>query len=137
MASTEIRDPQTYSVIGAGMEVHREVGCGFLEQVYKEAMVVELGLREIPFCREVSIPIHYKGHKLECTYRADLICFGDVIVELKAVKQLTSIDRAQVINYLKATGYRVALLINFGAASLEFERIVLTQGPDIASQQSA
>jgi GxxExxY protein len=127
MMPSEAKDPRTYAIIGAGMEVHKEMGCGFLEHAYHEAMKIELALRGIPFQPEVQIPVFYKGTRLDCQYRADFICFDDVIVEIKAIKQLTSIDRAQVINYLKATGYRVALLLNFGAGSLEYERIVLTQ----------
>ena len=82
-------------------------------------------MRSIPFLREVVTLIHYKGHRLECPYRADFVVFGDIIIEIKATKELTDIDRAQVLNYLKATGYTRALLMNYGATSLEFERIVL------------
>ncbi|HEY7088372.1 MAG TPA: GxxExxY protein [Tepidisphaeraceae bacterium] len=127
MLPVEARDPQTYAVIGSGMDVHRELGCGFLEHAYQEALALEFQARGIPFAREVDVPIFYKGARLACCYRADFVCFGEVIVEVKAVKQLTSIERAQVINYLKATGYTVALLINFGAESLEYERIVLSK----------
>lgn len=137
MQPAEAKDPKTYSLIGAGMTVHNELGCGFLEHVYQEAMKIELELRSIPFQKEAVLPIHYKGKLLACPYRADFICFGEVIVEIKAIKQLTSIDRAQAINYLKATGYRVALLINFGAESLEYERIVLTSKPKQPSPPSA
>jgi GxxExxY protein len=137
MQSNDVRDPQTYSIIGAGMEVYNELGCGFLENAYHEAMKEELGLRGISVRPEVSIPIYYKGKCLDCKYRADLICFDDVIVEIKAIKQLTSLERAQVINYLKATGYRVAILLNFGAESLQYERIVLSGHPKSQSPESA
>lgn len=120
----DVRDPETYAIIGAAMEVHRELGRGFLEAPYAEALQCEFELRSIPFRREVSLPIVYKGRTLECSYRADFIVFGSIIVELKAVKALTDIERAQVINYLKATGYTRAVLINFGTESLEYERIV-------------
>jgi GxxExxY protein len=120
----QIRDPQTYQIIGAAMEVHRVLGCGFLEAVYREAMRIELSARDIPFRAEVELIVTYKGTPLECKYRADFICFDEIIVEVKAQSGLTGIDRAQAINYLKATGFRRALLLNFGAESLQFERVV-------------
>ena len=123
--AAQVRDPQTYALIGARMEVHREMGSGFLEHAYHDALRIELGLRAIEFGHEVKLPIYYKGHKLTCEYCADFVCFGSVIVEVKAIKQLTDVDRAEVINYLRATGLTRALLVNFGARSLEFERIVL------------
>lgn len=129
------RDPQTYSIIGAAMEVHRQLGSGFLEPVYQEAFAVELGERGVPFCREVLVPIQYKGRILACTYRADFICYGEVLVELKAISRITHVEIAQVLNYLKATGLKRALLINFGGQSLEFERIV--RGAESESAKSA
>jgi GxxExxY protein len=124
-AVEQMRDPQTYAIIGAAMEVHNELGSGFLEAVYCQAMRLELMTRSIPFNPEVPLVIRYKDHPLDCAYRADFVCFGNVIVEIKALGQLTGVERAQVINYLKATGYKVALLLNFGAESLQFERVVL------------
>ncbi len=121
----EEKDPQTYAIIGAAMEVHRQLGHGFLEAVYQEALAKELKLRNIPFEREVELVISYKGEPLVSKYRADFICFGEVILELKAASRLTSADEAQVINYLKATGFHHALLINFGTSSLQYERKVL------------
>lgn len=121
----ETKDPQTYAIIGAAMEVHRQLGSGFLENVYHEALRIELDERHIPHSREVDLLILYKGQPLSCGYRADFICYGEVLVELKAIKQLSSVERAQVINYLKATGLQRALLFNFGASSLEYERLVL------------
>jgi GxxExxY protein len=118
------RDPQTYAIIGAAMEVHRQLGHGFLEAVYQEALALELGASEIPFQREAALPIRYRGELLQCGYRADFICFGEVIVELKVISQLTGVDEAQTINELKATGLHRALLINFGASSLEYKRLV-------------
>jgi GxxExxY protein len=118
------KDPQTYAVIGAAMEVHRQLGHGFLEAVYQEALAVELTAREIPFQREVILPVRYKGQLLQCGYRADFICFGEIVVELKAISQLTGTDEAQIINELKATHLNRALLINFGASSLEYRRLV-------------
>ena len=124
-AVAEIRDPQTYAIIGAAMEVHREFGCGFLEAAYQEAMEFELAERSIPFVPQVELAILYKARTLKCKYRADLVCFGEVIVEIKALAKITGIERAQVINYLKATGYKRALILNFGATSLQYERVVL------------
>ncbi len=119
------RDPQTYAIIGAAMEVHRVLGTGFLEAVYQEALAKEFGLRGIPFAREVDLVITYKNEPLACRFRADFICYDDIIVELKALSALGGIEEAQVINYLKATGLQRSLLINFGAPSLEYKRIVL------------
>jgi GxxExxY protein len=118
------KDPQTYAIIGAAMEVHRHLGHGFLEAVYQEALAVELTAREISFQREVILPIRYKGQLLQCGYRADFICFGEIVVESKAISQLTGTDEAQTINKLKATNLNRALLINFGAPSLEYKRLV-------------
>ena len=106
------------------MEVHRQLGHGFLEAVYQEALAVELTAREIPFQREVILPIRYKGQILQCGYRADFICFGEIVVELKAISRLTGTDEAQTINELKATHLNRALLINFGVPSLEYKRLV-------------
>src|SRR5437899_1082552 len=122
---SEVKDPQTYAIIGAAMEVHREFGCGFLEHAYQQAMMLEMADRGVPFSPNVELIIRYKGRALSCKYFADFVCFGEIIVEIKALSKLTGIERAQVINYLKATGLRRALLINFGTASLEFERIIL------------
>jgi GxxExxY protein len=118
------KDPQTYAIIGAAMEVHRHLGHGFLEAVYQEALAVELTAREISFQREVILPIRYKGQLLQCGYRADFVCFGEIVVELKAISQLTGTDEAQTINELKAINLNRALLINFGAPSLEYKRLV-------------
>jgi GxxExxY protein len=119
------RDEQTYAIIGAAMEVHRQLGYGFLETVYQEALAIELSLRNIPFEREVELPVTYKGNVLLCLFRVDFICFDDVLVELKALSALSGIEEAQAINYLKASGFRRSLLINFGAPSLEYKRMVL------------
>jgi GxxExxY protein len=121
-----IRDPQTYAIIGGAMEVHRVLGCGFLEAVYHEALAKEFLQRGIPFRRETELPITYKGNLLPVKYKPDFICYDAVIVELKALDRLSGKEKAQVINYLKATGIERGLLLNFGTTRLEYERIILT-----------
>jgi len=127
MTAADQRDPRTYAIIGAAMEAHRQLGGGFLEAVYQEALGMELKTREIPHCREAELPVFYKGRRLACDYRADFICFESVVVELKAVSELSGVHQAQVINYLKATGLEVGVLINFGAESLQYKRFVLSR----------
>ena len=117
-------DPQTYAILGAAMEAHRQLGHGFLEAVYQAALAIEFVDREIEFRAEVALPLRYKGKLLTCSYRADFICFESVLVETKAIAQLTGADRGQVINALRATGLSRALLINFGTPSLQYERLV-------------
>ena len=124
MKAVNKRDPQTYAIIGGAMEIHRRLGHGFLEAVYQEAAVLEFPRQNIPFQREVVLPVRYRDTILSTSYRADFICFSDIIVEFKALSRLTTIEEAQVFNYLKATGYRRGLLINFGASSLEYKRLV-------------
>ena len=120
-------DPRTYALIGAAMEVHKHLGCGFLEAVYQEAMELEMIERSIPFEPQVQLPIHYKGRLLQTFYRADVIGYGSVIVELKALSQIGGIEEAQIINYLKATGYETGLILNFGRTSLEYKRFALSK----------
>lgn len=119
------RDPQTYAVIGAAMEVHNTLGQGFLENVYQEALAVDLARADISFSRECALPIHYKSTILPCYYKADLICYGTILVELKALARLSTSDDAQVLNYMKVSGLTKALLINFGAPKLEYRRFVI------------
>jgi len=120
------QDPRTYAIIGAAMEVHQQLGHGFSDPVYQEAMAIELGLVAIPFQKEVELPVVYKGQKLKTFYKADFLCFESVIVELKALSDLSSVHEAQVLNYLKATGLSVGLLVNFGAPRLEFRRLIFS-----------
>lgn len=125
----EQRDPQTYAIIGACMEIHRRLGHGFLEAVYQEAAVIEFPQHQIPFEREFPLQITYRDVILPTHYRADFICFSDIIVEFKAISALTGVDEAQVLNYLKATGHHRGLLINFGAPSLQNKRLVWGKPP--------
>lgn len=115
--------PETHAIIGALIEVHKALGPGFLEAVYQDAVDVELQLRRIPSAREVPVPVHYKGVLLGAPYRADFIV-GSVLVELKAQSAIGEAEASQVIHYLRATGLRVALLANFGQASLKVKRFV-------------
>lgn len=108
------------------MEVHKRLGPGFLESVYEEALLVELDIRGVERKSQVSFPVIYRDRHIK-DFVCDLVVKNKVIVELKAVKKLTDIERAQAINYLKVTGLELALLINFGATSLEYERLILTR----------
>jgi GxxExxY protein len=120
---------EVYAIIGAAMEVHREKGCGFPEPVYQECMEIELADRNVSAEAQKEMKISYKGRLLKKTYIADFVAFGKIIVELKALDKLTSREESQVINYLKSSGLAVGVLINFGAHSLEWKRIVLTKQP--------
>ena len=115
---------ETYSIIGAAMEVHKILGAGFLEAVYQEALEKEFLLRKIPFEREKQLKIWYKGEELSKYYVADFLCYDHVIVETKALSTLIDDHLSQIINYLKATRNEIGLLINFGKESLEYKRII-------------
>ena len=129
-------DPDTYRILGAAIAVHQELGPGFLEAVYQEALTIELGLRNVPATAQPELKIRYKGTLLKTFYRADFVCFESVVVELKAVDALTEKDVAQLLNYLKVTGLRRGLLLNFGARSLQYRRLVFGPEPDEASPES-
>jgi len=119
---------EVYAVVGAAIEVHRELGVGFLEAVYQEAMERELALRGIAFEAQRELVIHYKGQPLGKSYVCDILCFGNVLVELKAMDRLTGREEAQVFNYLKSSGLLVGVLINFGShGKLEWRRLVKSQ----------
>jgi len=118
-----VRYPEeSYDIIGAAMKVHAILGPGFSEKVYQDALAIEFGKRGIPFEREKELHASYKGVVLDGTYKPDFICYGKIIVELKAVKELDDVHRSQAINYAKVAGYKLSLLINFGQPSLEKER---------------
>jgi GxxExxY protein len=115
----------TGAIPGAAIEVHRQLGSGFLEAVYQEALQIELELRDIPYVAQKPLPVTYKGRRLEKGYYADFVCYEQVVVELKALAQLSSSDEAHAINYLKATGLKVALVLSFGApARMQWKRLV-------------
>ena len=116
---------ESYKIIGACMEVHKTLGCGFLEAVYQEALAIEFEKRKIPYEQEKILRIYYKKQLLKKTYNADFVCYDKIIVEAKAISQLHPDNMAQSLNYLKATGFKLALLVNFGAPSLQYKRIVL------------
>jgi GxxExxY protein len=116
---------ECFLVIGACFEVYNEKGCGFTEPVYQECLEIELGLREIPFESQASLPLSYKQRPLRQRFQPDFVCMNKIILEIKAVSALVDEHRSQVLNYLNATGFRLGLLVNFGRhGSLEWERIV-------------
>lgn len=127
MTQIDKKDPRTYAIIGAAMEVHRQLGCGFLEAVYQEALALEFTAQKIPYRREAELEVFYKEKRLNTAYRADFICFDSIIVEIKALTKLSGIEEAQIINYLKTTGLEVGLLLNFGSTSLDHRRFVFSK----------
>ena len=120
---------ESYKIIGSCFNVYKEKGCGFVEPVYQECFEIELEFQEIPFRPQAELELTYRGRVLESKYIPDAICYDKIIVELKAAAELTDEHRAQVMNYLKATGYKLGLLVNFGHhPDLQYERIVNTKG---------
>ena len=115
---------ESYTIIGAAMEVHSELGSGFLEGVYQEALEKEFEMQGIPYVREKLINIYYKGEELEKFYKADFVCYKEIIIEVKALSDLTGDHESQLINYLKATKKPLGILINFGKQSLQYKRII-------------
>ena len=116
---------ECYRIIGACMAVHNELGCGFLEPVYQEALSLEFTEQGIPFQKEKVLDVYYKKYLLDKKYVADFYCFEEVILELKAIDALNPVHIAQVLNYLKATGKKIGLLVNFGATTLQYKRVIL------------
>ena len=128
MESELLYKKEVYEIFGAAIDVHRTLGPGFLEAVYQEAFELELKDRAVPFESQKPIQVHYKGNLLQKEYVADILCYGRILVELKAVKELAPVHAAQVINYLKVTGLPVGLLINFCSfPKLEKRRIVCSE----------
>ena len=117
-------EKESYLIIGAAIAVHKELGNGFLEAVYQEALEREFLKKNIPYKREAPLIIYYKNEPLDKFYTADFICYGKIIVELKALSAITSEHKAQVLNYLKASRLNLGLILNFGKQSLEFKRII-------------
>jgi len=114
----------TREIIGAAMEVHRTLGNGFLESVYEEALAIEFDLRKVRYERQKGIDVFYKG-RLAKQFVCDFLVGGKVLVELKAIRAITGVEEAQVLNYLRATGFEIGLLINFGEQSLKYKRLVM------------
>jgi GxxExxY protein len=128
MESELLLKEEVYQIVGAAFEVMNEMGSGYLEPVYQESMALEFGLRELPFEPQKELRIRYKEFILAKFYVADFVCFGTVLVELKVQEKLTGREMAQILNYLKATGIEVAVLINFGPDNkVEWKRVVRTQ----------
>ena len=119
------RDPQTFQIIGAAMEVHRNLHRGLFEGFYCDALGIEFGIRSIPFDAQRAIQLEYKGRAIKRPYHMDFVCFGEVVVEVKAVSALTPADEAQLLNYLAMSKIKRGLLLNFGSKSLEYKRMVM------------
>lgn len=118
-------EQQSRLIVGACIEVHRRQGSGFLEPVYQECLEIEFGLRGVDFVSQPELTLSYRDRPLRVTYRPDFVCFGAIIVEIKAASELHDNHRAQVLNYLRSTGFRLGLLVNFGShPTLEFQRLV-------------
>ena len=115
---------ESYAIIGAAMEVHNQLGCGFIEKVYQDALEIEFGLKGIPYNREKHLPILYKGQQIKHDYYADFICFDKIVIECKAVSEILDIHKAQTLNYMKINNLKLGIIINFSQQSLEYKRII-------------
>jgi GxxExxY protein len=116
---------ESYKIVGACFDVYNELGCGFLEAVYQESLAIEFAVHGVPHVAQQPLQLRYKGQALNSVYVPDFICFDSVIVEIKSVKELANEHRAQVHNYLRATGMKLGLLVNFGQhPKLQYERII-------------
>jgi GxxExxY protein len=123
---TLVYPEESYAIMGAAFEVYKQLGCGFLEAVYQEALLLELGERGIPYESPKPLKLHYKGNRLTQEYFADVACFDKILLELKAVAHLVEAHEAQLHNYLKATGMKLGILLNFGHhPKLEYKRIAM------------
>jgi GxxExxY protein len=122
---TLIHEELTYKIIGAAMEVYNELGSGFLESVYQEAFEIELQKQNIPYQKEERLNINYKDVTLKKHFYADFICYGKIVIELKALSKIAPQHYSQILNYLKATGHHVGLLLNFGEKTLNYKRLAL------------
>ncbi len=120
-----IHKVESYKIIGACMEVHKVLGCGFLEAVYQEALAIEFTKREIPYEQEKRLSIQYKDQLLKKEYVADFVCYDKIILELKALSKLQPEHLSQILNYLKITDFELGLLLNFGTTSLQYKRIIM------------
>lgn len=119
---------ESYQIMGACFEVHNRQGCGFLEAVYQECLAMEFAHQNVPFVAQPELPLSYRGQRLRQTYQPDFICYGKIIVEIKAVGQLIDQHSAQVINYLHAGGFELGILVNFGGhPKLEYKRLALSK----------
>ena len=124
MSEIHLKD-ETFQIQGACFEVYNEKGCGFLESVYRECLEIEFRSHDIPFVSQPKLELEYKGQKLKSVYQPNFICYDEIIVEIKAVKGLTEGDRTQTQNFIKSTGHRLAILVNFGHfPKAQIERII-------------
>lgn len=119
---------ESYKIVGAMLNVHNELGCGFLEAVYQDALEIEFSMQGIPYEREKEYDILYKGHVIDNKYRVDFVCYDKIIVELKAIGMLLSVHYSQVLNYLKMSSLKLGILANFGESKLNTQRIIREQG---------
>ncbi len=115
---------ESYAIMGAAMAVHKALGCGFAEKVYQEALAIEFEARGIPFEKEKQLHIAYRGQQLKQDYFADFVCYGKIIIELKALHTLQNEHQAQVMNYLRCAQMKLGILLNFGTIALDYKRIV-------------
>ncbi|MEQ1606680.1 MAG: GxxExxY protein [Pyrinomonadaceae bacterium] len=125
---------ESYVIVGACFEVYKDKGCGFVEPVYQECLAIEFEHQRIPFIQQQQLDLYYRDRKLAHLYKPDFVCFGKIIIEIKAVTKLVDEHRAQVMNYLKATGFELGMLVNFGHhPRIEYERIVSTRSSRLSS----
>ena len=131
MKPTILFREESYAIMGACFEVYKRKGCGFTEPIYQECLEIELDLQRIPFVAQKSIALEYRGRPLKQRFQPDFVCYEKIVVEIKAVSSLTDEHRAQVLNYLSATGHQLGLLVNFGHhPKVEYERILARPKPE-------